>query len=69
MAAITTGKYSGRQPAITAFTASFSIVTIPWLGGMAPSSNARSRSVQASIRSTRSGVGGTIGRPSVHPRS
>ena len=34
--ATTTGKYSGRQPAITAFTASFSRVTFELLGWMRP---------------------------------
>ena len=32
-AAIRTGKYSGRHPAITALTASFSTVAAPQVGG------------------------------------
>ena len=66
-AVTTTGKYSGAQPAIVALTASFSTVAMPYLGGIGPSSASGARSVQANVRATRSGVGGTIGSPSVQP--
>src|SRR5215472_8336624 len=67
--ASSTGKYSGRQPAMTAFTASFSTVARPKLGGTSATSASRERKVACSMRSTRSRVGGTTGRPSVRPRS
>src|SRR5688572_11211525 len=60
-----TGKYSGKQPAITALTAIFSIEHGAHLGGIGPMISCGSRLVPASIRSTRSGVGGTIGKPSL----
>ena len=69
-AATTTGKYSGRQPAMTACTAACSSVIPLPRAGMTP---IRIRSsitcAAASIASTRSGVGGTIGSPSVQPFS
>ena len=68
-AASTTGRYSGRQPAITALIATASTVALPPRGGSGPSSSAGSRRVPASIARTRSGVGGTTGSPSVHPCS
>src|SRR5262249_11360127 len=67
--ASSTGKYSGRHPAITAFTASFSTVARPKLGGTSATSVWRERDVVCSMRSTRSRVGGTTGSPSVTPRS
>src|SRR5437899_11490392 len=62
-----TGKYSGFHPAITALTASVAIVASPRRGGIGPSEKDGSRSVNVSIRATRSSVGGTIGIPSVQP--
>src|SRR6266545_521909 len=50
----TAGRYSGRQPAITAFTAIRSTVARP---------------AAATARATRSRVGGTTGSPSVTPRA
>ena len=67
--ASTVGKYSGRQPAITALTASFSTVPRPKLGGISATRLSRARRVVARVCSTRSRVGGTTGRPSVTPRS
>ena len=68
-AASTTGRYSGRQPAITALTATFSTVHGTRSGGTTATGSSGSRSVPSSMRSTRAGVGGTTGRPSVQPRS
>ena len=68
-AAITTGRYSGLQPASTALMATFSTVTGTRFGGTSPSTSAESRAVPSSMRATRSGVGGTTGRPSLQPRS
>src|SRR2546429_2314499 len=68
-AAITTGRYSGRQPAITALTATFSTVARPWLGGTSPTSSSGPRPDAAIARATRARVGGTTGRPSVTPRA
>ena len=67
IAAITTGKYSGRHPARTAFTAIFSTVAGAMFGGIVATSSWESRDVPSSIRITRSGVGGTTGRPSEKP--
>jgi len=69
MAASTTGKYSGRQPAITALAAIFSIVASPWRGGRMPTISRGSRAVCFRKSCTRVSVGGTIGSPSVQPRS
>jgi hypothetical protein len=49
--------------------AAFSTVNRPKFGGISPSSSSRARAVPASIRSTRSRVGGTTGNPSVTPLS
>src|SRR5262245_32697723 len=68
-AVTTTGKYSGLHPAMTALTAILAIVVSPQRGGIAPSDAPGSRSLQASMSATRAGVGGTIGSPSVQPRS
>src|SRR6266581_4664970 len=62
-----TGKYSGLHPAITALTASVAIVASRQRGGIGPSEKDGSRSVNVSMRATRSSVGGTIGIPSVQP--
>src|SRR5207237_6350568 len=67
-AAITTGRYSGRQPAITALTATFSTVAPPMFGGTTATTSCAPRRVPPSMRTTRSGVGGTTGSPSVRPR-
>src|SRR5262249_3256660 len=67
--AMTTGMYSGRQPAITALMAIFSTVARPKLGGTKAISSVASRPEPATMASTRSRVGGTTGRPSVTPRS
>ena len=69
MAARMTGKYSGRQPAITALTAIFSMVASPWRGGSTPTTSRGSRVVCFRNSCTRVSVGGTIGSPSVQPRS
>lgn len=68
-AAMTTGRYPGLQPAITALIATFSTVTGARFGGTTPMTSCGSRFVPPSIRSTRSGVGGMTGRPSVRPWS
>ena len=68
-AAVTAGRYSGRQPAITLLTAIFSIVAGAHLGGTCPMISWGSRWVPVSMRSTRSRVGGTMGRPSLSLRS
>jgi hypothetical protein len=66
-AAPTTGKYSGRQPAITALMAAFSAVTARSRTGSWSSTSSGSHEPAASMASTRSSVGGTTGSPSVHP--
>ncbi len=64
-----TGKCSGSAPAITAFTATFSTVdsqnSIPIVGRIFPTTSPGARLVPASIHSTRSSVGKTIGKKSV----
>ena len=64
-----TGKCSGAAPAITAFTATFSTVdshtSMPTVGRCLPTTSSGERLVPASIASTRSSVGSTIGRKSV----
>ena len=65
-----TGKYSGRAPAITAFTATFSTVysqvsrKLP--ARMRPTTLSGGWLVALSIAATRSSVGSTIGKKSVH---
>jgi hypothetical protein len=68
-AAAIIGKYSGRQPAITALIANFSTVAAPQLGGTSQITWSAGMSEHESISCTRSGVGGVIGSPSVQPRS
>ncbi len=68
-AASTTGRYSGRQPAITALTATFSTVQSTRSGGTTATTSSGALDVPASMASTRSGVGGTTGNPSDHPRA
>src|SRR5262245_1232003 len=67
--ASTTGKYSGLQPAITAFTATFSTVysqnSRNWVGRMWPTTSSGLWLVAFSIASTRASVGSTIGSASV----
>src|SRR6185295_11718367 len=60
-----TGRYSGRQPAITALTAIFSIVHGAHFGGIGPITSCGSRAIAPSIFSTRAAVGGTMGKPSL----
>ena len=50
---------------MTALTAIFSIEQGAHLGGIGPIISCGSRFVPLSMRSTRSGVGGTIGKPSL----
>ena len=66
-AAATTGRSSGRQPAITAFTATFSAVMTRPRTGSTPRIDSGSSSASSRLRRTSSGVGGTIGSPSVQP--
>ena len=67
-AAITTGMYSGAQPAMTALMATFSTVIGCRSGGSRPRTSLGSRFVPLSMRCTRSRVGGTVGSPSDQPR-
>ncbi|MGQ0545032.1 MAG: hypothetical protein ACT4P3_06800 [Betaproteobacteria bacterium] len=68
--ASTTGRYSGRQPAITAFTATFSTVNSHAsrnaVGARRPTTSSGVRRVPRSIAATRSSVGSMTGRKSVH---
>src|SRR5438093_81462 len=68
-AAMTTGMYSGRQPGITALTATRSTVARPLAGATRPISSSPPRPLAATVAPTRSAVGGTTGRPSVTPRA
>src|SRR3989442_8982177 len=68
-AAMTTGMYSGREPAITALTATRSTVARPLAGATRPISSSPPRPLAATVAPTRSAVGGTTGRPSVTPRA
>ena len=68
-AANITGMYSGLQPAMTELMATFSIVHSVRLGGMRPTTSLGFRRVPESIRMILSPVGGTMGKPSLHPRS
>ncbi len=65
----TTGRYSGRQPAITALIATFSTVQSTRFGGIFPITSCHGRKVPPSMRKMRSSVGGTTGKPSLQPRS
>ena len=67
--ATTTGKYSGRQPAITALMATFSMVTSELEGCAMPRDSDGSSPQGPSMRCTASSVAGTTGIPSVHPCS
>ena len=63
-AAISTGRYSGRPPAIASAIAQVSTVARPPRGGNLPSRCSRGSALPARIRSTRSRVAGHNGRPS-----
>src|SRR5262245_42673472 len=63
---MTTGRYSAKQPAMTALIAIFSTVAGAHFGGIEPITSCGSRLVPSSILSTRSGVGGTMGKPSLN---
>src|SRR5437899_4758416 len=67
--AITAGRYSGRQPAITAFTAIRSTVARPKAGATRAIRSSARKPEAAIAASTRSRVGGTTGKPSVTPRA
>ena len=67
-AASTTGRYSGRQPAITALIGDLLDRDLYEVRRhRRPRSRRATGSCPSSIRSTRSSVGGTTGRPSVQP--
>ena len=68
-AASTTGRYSGKQPAITALIATFSTVAGARSGATIATTSSGARVVPASIASTRREEGATTGRPSVQPRA
>ena len=57
--------YSGRQPAITPFTATFQMVARRRSGRSTPSDVSPGRSQKRRNSATRSGVGGTMGSPSL----
>ncbi len=68
-AASTVGKYSGRQPAITALMAARRSVQMRFRCGIASSTSPGSRSVCARNGASSSSVHGTTGNPSVQPFS
>ena len=68
-AAIRSGIYCGRQPAITALMAIFSILAGAQRGGTTPMTSCGFRLTAAIVCPTRSSVGGIIGNPSVQPFS
>ena len=65
-AVTTTGKYSGRHPAITALMAATSRVKTEPLSGIVPMMVCGSIGTVSSMLSILSFVGGTTGSPSVH---
>src|SRR5215470_17582707 len=68
-AATTTGAYAGRQPAMTALMARLSAVTTalrPWIS---PTISSPRSPALLSIAATLVSLGGTTGKPSVHPAS
>ena len=68
-AVATMAKCSGLQPAIAAFTATFSaVMTRPFVGSVASMSDGL-RPAASRQADTSSGVGGMMGSPSVQPRS
>src|SRR5260370_28393642 len=68
IAARTTRMYSGRHPAITALTATFSTVASAHVGGSAATTSAAGRPAAATVAATPPGVGGPTRRPSPQPR-
>src|SRR6185503_3402856 len=64
-----TARYSGRQPAITALTATFWTVARPNRGGTSAITSSDGRPTAAIAAITRPAVGGTTGSPSVTPRA
>jgi hypothetical protein len=69
IAAIITGMYSGRQPAMTALIAIFSTVASPQHGGIVATTSEGFLLVPAIIFSVAWLVGGIIGNPSLQPFS
>ena len=67
-AAKTTGMYSGRHPAITAFAATFSTLISRRRSGSSPTISSADLPPQSMNCATLRSVGGTTGRPSVQPR-
>ena len=67
-AAMTTGMYSGRHPAMTALMATFSAVITRPRTGSTPMTSEGWRPTMSRNRRTFSSVGGTTGSPSVQPR-
>ena len=67
-AVITTGKWAGKQPAITALMATFSAVIARWSTGSMPTRWSGGSPAHSRPAVTASPVGGTIGSPSVQPR-
>jgi hypothetical protein len=65
--AITTGRYSARQPAITVAMATFSAVIRRRRTGSMPTTVSGARPAVSRKRPTIVSVGGTIGSPSVQP--
>ena len=63
-AAMTTGRYSGLQPAMTACVATLRTVATSSQGGTGVTTSSGALDVPASMRSIRSSVGVTTGRPS-----
>ena len=68
-AATTTGRYSGRHPAMTAFTATCPAVMVRRRGSITPTVSSAARPAASRAASTRSERGGTTGNPSVRPSS
>src|SRR4051794_26554780 len=67
-AATTVARCSGRHPAITALMATCSAVTVADQLATDPTTSSGSSLACSRNDVTTSGVGGTIGRPSVQPR-
>ena len=62
--------YAGHEAVILFFLLSGFVLALPFLGGTTlTSSSASCRGIPAIIARTRSSVGGTMGSPSVQPRS
>ena len=68
-AATSTGKYSGRQPAMTALAAAARMLHCRPVVGCAAMTVSAGRPSIASMARTRDASGGTTGKPSVQPRS